>query len=252
MAVPTVTAHFGSPSSSDAPLTFSNLITRLNALALPVSVTGTGGSLGTTVLAQAGTPGVNDRDKIWLKQDANGKPLGFFVWFGSPNNIWRRVYSGLVGEVRMYQGNPGADFDTTGLGKVGSDWDGWALCNGKNNTIDLSDHFIMAGHMNATGGQQPYSGGRWYGQKEDGTFATNDGNAGVTLALNQIPSTGYSGLQVRAWSANGNTPTAGGNLYGSGSNQDVTLIPPVSAVTPAEVNNYPLWVAMGFAAFVGY
>src|SRR5215469_16973127 len=194
MAVPTVTAHFGSPSSSDAPLTFSNLITRLNALALPVSVTGTGGSLGTTVLAQAGTPGVNDRDKIWLKQDANGK----------------------------------------------------------HNTIDLSDHFIMAGHMNATGGQQPYSGGRWYGQKEDGTFATNDGNAGVTLALNQIPSTGYSGLQVRAWSANGNTPTAGGNLYGSGSNQDVTLIPPVSAVTPAEVNNYPLWVAMGFAAFVGY
>ena len=49
--------------------------------------------------------------------------------------------------VVKFRGSTTGKFDGTGLGIVGTDYEGWALCNGNNGTIDLRDF---------TGGEKIY------------------------------------------------------------------------------------------------
>jgi len=43
----------------------------------------------------------------------------------------------------MFSGNLNSAFDPTGLGKVGTDTEGWALCDGRNSTPDLRGRFVV-------------------------------------------------------------------------------------------------------------
>ena len=97
------------PDPGAAPL---NLIQLFQLMNLHFSSLMTGSY--TPYVLQNGTPGVSDQDKVWFELDANGRPVSTKVFW---NGNWRRVYNGMMGEVRGYNGNPGDDFDSTGWGK---------------------------------------------------------------------------------------------------------------------------------------
>jgi hypothetical protein len=69
-----------------------------------------------------------------------------------------------VGAVLIYSGTAGRaltdDFDVlTGLGREGTGWHGWALCNGTNGTDDLRDKFVLGygngiNNVGETGGEK--------------------------------------------------------------------------------------------------
>jgi hypothetical protein len=78
------------------------------------------------------------------------------------------LYSGSSmpkGSIIMYSGE--WEFDNTGLG-TGS-LDGWALCNGKNGTVDLTDKFVM-------------------GTVTETSIGTIGGMNSISLTANQLPS----------------------------------------------------------------
>jgi hypothetical protein len=64
-----------------------------------------------------------------------------------------------AGGIIMYTGSI-ADFDSTGKGKTGTKVQGWALCNGQNDTPDLRDRFLVgagkAYEVNQTGGENKH------------------------------------------------------------------------------------------------
>jgi hypothetical protein len=70
-----------------------------------------------------------------------------------------------VGGIIMYTGNSGDLFDASGLGKPNTAVQGWALCNGNNNTPNLIDRFIVGSgpgsrygaNTGATGGAVSHS-----------------------------------------------------------------------------------------------
>lgn len=85
--------------------------------------------------------------KVWFKIDGAGRPLGPYQFY---NGNWRKVYTGAIGDVKMYHGS-GANFDGNGLGVVGSDVDGWAICNGNYGTPNMTDaRFPMGGAWNGS------------------------------------------------------------------------------------------------------
>src|SRR5476649_2773127 len=98
-----------------------------------------GGSYAPYVTGSS-TPAVGDQDKVWARQDAQGRPLGTFMFY---NGSWRRQYSGLPSQLRMFTGDPAVYFDGTGLGLLVKEWDGWAICNGQNGTTNLSNLFVV-------------------------------------------------------------------------------------------------------------
>lgn len=185
----------------------------MNALALPVAVTGTGGSLGVGALIQSSQPGVNDQDKLWIQTDpGTNRPRALKVFW---NGNWRRVPNGMMGEMKYYSGNPAIDFDTTGRGNVGGEWDGWALANGNNGTADLSDKFIVTAHMTPGGGG--YTTG-WLTNVGAGlsgwTMVPSGGAPGTLIVTNQLPQIDIVN-NAREYQANaGNTPM---HLYGGSS-----------------------------------
>lgn len=88
-------------------------------------------------------------------------PNGLFIWSLGPSSInqplaprpmawyrnsWWQVYSGRPGEIRMFAGYPGNYFDGSGLGLDWGGWEGWALCNGLNRTIHLTNQFVIPGY----------------------------------------------------------------------------------------------------------
>src|SRR4029077_11212585 len=148
---PIITTTFAPPDPGATPL---NLIQLVDLLKVLVSSEMQGSYI--PYVMQNGTPGVEDQDKSWLELDAQGRPIAFKIfWHGH----WRRVYNGMLGEIRMYSGDPGTDFDTNGLGKVGLTYDGWHLCNGKDGIVDLSDRFIVGAHMNNHDGVNGFQSG---------------------------------------------------------------------------------------------
>lgn len=64
-----------------------------------------------------------------------------------------------AGGIIMYTGSI-ADFDSTGKGKTGTKVQGWALCNGQNDTPDLRDRFVVgagkAYEVNKIGGENTH------------------------------------------------------------------------------------------------
>jgi hypothetical protein len=151
MNPPPVIGHFAHASANAAPLTLNELIDILNSL-LNIKINGD----YTPYIMQHGTPGQDKTDLAWIELDSAGRPLAIRVYYAGH---WRKVYSGMIGEIRMYSGDPsnGDIWTTQGHGVVGSDYDGWQICNGNNGSPDLSDKFIVGAHMNDKNGHNKYN-----------------------------------------------------------------------------------------------
>ena len=76
--------------------------------------------------------------------------------------------------ILMQYGSIADRYDSTGLGIVGTSYEGWAICNGNNGTPDLRNRFIVGAGSN-------------YAQGASG------GNERITLSVDQMPGHNHSG-----------------------------------------------------------
>jgi hypothetical protein len=243
MSVNSINTGFDSPDPLDCPLTFAALVALLNELVhsefegdfIPY-VTG------------AATPAVDDQNKVWHKVDSNGRPLGTYVFY---SGTWRKQYSGLIGEVVMYSGDPAVDFaGTNGAGTVSGEWDGWALCNGNNGTPNLSDKFVVGAKMDDLGVGYP-TGGPWKSTVSGEAQQAEDGVHEITLTQDNTFRPAVPALTVGRWDADGNAPNVGGGLYGLGSN--TTIVPSDAGnPDPDAIPTLPNYYSLAFAQFRGY
>jgi hypothetical protein len=196
------------------------------------------------------TPSVDDHDKAWIETDSAGRPLSIRIFYGGS---WRRIYNGMLGEIRMFSGSPliTTDWDSNGHGVVGGTYDGWQICNGNNNSPDLSDKFIVGAHMNALAIGYP-SGGPWK-TNVDGTAKQSGGSSTITLDGPHTWQAGHGAVKVGQWTATGNT--AGTSLYGltHGDGTDLTLLASDPGnQNPTPIPTLPPYYALAFIIFQGY
>jgi microcystin-dependent protein len=78
------------------------------------------------------------------------------------------------GGIVMFFGSISANFDANGAGLVGTPYEGWQLCNGRNNCPDLRDRFVVAAAGNYKVGDQ-------------------GGTSSVALTLEQMPPHNHGG-----------------------------------------------------------
>lgn len=108
----------------------------------------------TPYIVSSSTPGVDDQDKVWHRLNANGAPLGTYVFY---NGIWVKEYPNVGGRISFFSGDPTAWFDANGLGlrtiagNIMADYYGWQIANGQNGTANLSDQFIIGARMDNSG-----------------------------------------------------------------------------------------------------
>lgn len=151
---PPIVTQLAHADPNAAPLNLNELIDIFN----PLFSSAIQGSYIPYVIGHA-TPGADDRDKAWIELDSSGRPIAVRTYY---NGNWRRVYNGMIGEIRMYSGDPSPSsgvWDTDGHGVIGKEYDGWQICNGKNNSPNLTDKFICAAHMDNSNGHSGYNAG---------------------------------------------------------------------------------------------
>jgi hypothetical protein len=245
MANPIVLTNFANPDPNAAPLNIGELIKLLNQLVQSAII----GSYTPYVIGST-TPGTDDQDKAWLKLDHNGRPLGTFTFY---QGKWRRIYNGMLGEIRMYAGDPTDTtdgFDKNGLGIVQGLYDGWHLCNGMDGTPNFSNHFIIAANMaDLTIGY----GTDWRTNVEGGAAVDHGGNFQTTLNAANTYRPATPAVLVDKYSVNNNNNDPSGILYGVNSVQHIPLVPADlgnTAPTPVDIMNP--YIALGFILFVGY
>lgn len=248
----TVTAQFGAPDPNANPTTLGGVVTLLNTLSLAEPVSG--GPFTPYVISST-TPAVGDQDKAWFKIDGNGRPLGIYLFY---SGNWRKLYRGNPTELRMFSGDPSVYFDNTGLGIVGGEWDGWAICNGNNGTTNWSDSFPVFGRMDNT----PISGynSGWQTNVTGGATKTG-GAANYAIKNSDLPSMviNVTGKKYSAGAATGIKHTLVDGDWSGGDNTDLTPIakfgadpsgtPPVPQTT---IPSLPPYRVCCLCAFVGY
>lgn len=224
-----------------APACYPSDVNGMLALIAGGSVQGTiPDNAGGGIIVQPTPPPSSLSNKAWLKTDTAGRPLGWYAFY---NGVWRRVYTGVaIGEIRIWSGPIANIFDGTGLGAVGGDLDGWALCNGQNGTPDLRDKFIVSANS--------YSGD--WETLVDGTGAIkhSGGISSFRIAAGNLPPLVWgTGTGNRAQSGPNGATIDGGNIqlfYPITDNQGNAT----GANTP--IYSVPPFVAMGYILFVGY
>lgn len=245
---PPVITTIGHADPNAAPMNINQMIDLLNTLV-------TSEIQGTYIPYIIGNaePGVDDRDKAWIQTDSQGRPLMIKVFY---SGAWRRVYSGIPGEVRGYTGDPSIDFDDDGKGNVGGNWDGWQICNGNNGSPDLSDKFLIGGHMNDSGGHVGYNSG-WQtfvnGDTDQKTGGVLEGKIKLNATNTYRPAS--SRIGATRWSADGNGPDGSGGLAGlPGDDTGNFLIHAAEPgnINPADINVLPPFYALAWVTFVGY
>lgn len=248
MSSPSVITSFANPPVGFCPTTFQETVDELNDL-ITSSIQGD----YKIYVSGNSTPDVNDQDKIWQKEDAQGRPLGTFKYYGGS---WRRTYNVPIGTIVMFSGNPTGLFDGTGLGVVGTDWDGYALANGNNGTANLSDKFLIAARLDDVG-LSKYSSG-WQ-TNVGGSGSKTGGNATITLDDPHTYRPARAAFQVGKWQADGNAPVAPATpaLYGNPHPEIVNNVVELIAAdpgqpTPAAITTLPPYYAIALAVFVGY
>lgn len=237
-----VQVSIANPDPSDAPLTFTQLIVKLRTLITAI-VTGD----YVPYVQGSGTPAVGDQDKVWHRTDNGGRPMGTYVYY---SGSWRREYTHRLNEVVMYRGTPSNDFETTGLGIVGGEWDGFAIMDGRNSTEDWSDRFIVASHM--TDFSIGYPGGGPPSSNVNGATTHTGGAKDITLDATNTYRPARAAVAARKWKADGNTPDAGSSLYGSGGTDATLLAADAGNETPPAIPTLPPYIVTGFVQFLGY
>lgn len=196
---------------------------------------------GGGIVVQPTPPPTSLANKVWLKTDAAGRPLG---WYSFYQGVWRKIYTGVtIGEIRMFYTNTG-EFDGTGLGTIGGNMDGWALCNGNNGTPNLEAMWPVCGQVSGTA----------FVTDTDGVgFKQFGGVKGLTTirAANLPPlHTQISAHPATVQAGSGHTDTF---LSGAGTDTTLTGYPVTETInSPNSALPYPLYVALGFFQFVGY
>lgn len=184
------------------------------------------------------TPQSVDQNKLWLKTDATGRPLGLFVMY---NGRWRQVATGNPAQITMYAGDWGTYFDASGLGYVGLPWDGWAIANGNNGTINLTNKFVIPG----------YRCDGWYAwvTNVDGYDAYTGGRSYFQIVLNNLPYMSIT-FNVKNDTASGNQVS---NVVSYGTAGEGVWTYPITGTGPqSPISLIPPYVAVGFVQFIGY
>lgn len=241
-----VTTTFNTPAPEDCPTTFTELIAFLNLYVAS--------QIDTDIIAYvtgAATPDVEDQDKVWHKVDANGRPLGTFVFY---SGAWRKQYTSSIGTVVMYSGDPGTDFSGSGgAGTVGGEWDGWQLCNGQNGSSNLSDKFIVAAKMDDLAVGYPEGNGPWKTSVSGETTQSGAGVHEIQLNSSNTYRPATPAVTLGHWAADGNTPNIAGGLIGIAGASDFDLIgADAGNPTPPVIPTLPPWFALAYAVFQGY
>lgn len=243
-ANPAIEIDIDNPDPLDCPTTFAENIALLRQL-IHAELVGE----YIPYVTGAATPDVDDQDKVWHRFDANGRPIGTYVFY---SGAWRREYVVPLGTIVMYSGDPAVDFaGAGGLGTVGGEWDGFALCNGNNGTDDLSDKFIVGAKMSDLAVGYPAGAGPW---KTTVTGAATQSGAGVhevTLNNDTTYRPARDAVQVRRWEADGNTPNVAGSLYGVGTSVDL-LGADAGNTDPDAIPTLPPWFAYALVKFIGF
>jgi hypothetical protein len=182
------------------------------------------------------TPQVQDNNKLWIKTDSVGRPLGMFVMY---NGVWRQVATGLPQQITMFAGDWTLYFDDSGLGQPGQPWDGWAVANGNNDTVDLTNQFVIPGYN--------FLNGQWL-TNITGADTNTGGRSQFTIALANLPP-----LSITVGS--NNTFGSGGGWFastfpGGGSGNWVYPVAGTGADIP--ISTLPPFIALGFLQYVGY
>jgi hypothetical protein len=246
---PPIITQLGHVDPNAVPLTVNGLIDLFN----PVLTSELQGSYIPYVIGSI-TPGSDDHDKAWIQTDSSGRPLAIKLWY---NGNWRRIYNGMLGEVRGYHGDPSVDFDTDGRGKVGESYDGWHLCNGKDGTPDFSDTFIIGGHMNNAEGHSGYNNGWQTFVNGVGDLKTGGGKD-ITLTAGNTYRPARGAVTARNWDAASQAPNPhNGSLWGVKSNNtpgdnDNLLEADPGNTSPEPISILNPFVALGWIIFVGY
>ena len=188
------------------------------------------------------TPAVEDQDKVWIRTDPEGRPLGNYIFF---NGLWVREEPPVSARFGYYIGDPTDVFDgdgngLPGPGPVALDYFGWHLVNGKDGTADLSDRFIICAHMNDEG-----SAGWSDGWRTDvtGTPLGTGGVSEITLDVTNTPA-----ITVGLHDATGSSGS-GGPLYGITDGTDTTI---GGTTTPGAISVVNPFFAFAFIQFTGY
>ncbi len=238
---------FANPPPGTCPSTFDEAVVLLQALL--------SGEVTTTFIPYIlgfATPAVEDQDKAWIRLDANGRPLGTFIFYAGS---WRRQYTGKPGQIAMFNGNPATYFDGTGKGLITAEWDGWAICNGNNGTPNLTDKFIAGAHMDNSDGQLGYTGGVWKSMVYPFANVATGGVPYHTIVASDLPA-----LDI---SIDGNEYNPGGSphadarviidlLYANGAPHSADIAHYGTTGAQTSIPSVPPFYAMAFALFIGY
>jgi hypothetical protein len=220
---------------------FTNYALNDSGAVMQVNSTGAGASL----------------DGLWVWM-LNQYKLPARLMTGYRNNWWQ-VYTGKPWEIRMYIGYTTGYFDSSGYGIEAAGWEGWAICNGQNNTFNFAAAnglFIVPGYRwdgtwwvtNVTGAGDTYFNaagksftiGVWNFPiiavwiNATNFFKWTPSNTGELWSVRDpgIPSSGGESVGNQAvWSY----PVDGNNIH---YNWSMSRIPP--------------YIAVGFVQFVGY
>ena len=184
-------------------------------------------------------PVAQDQNKIWLKTDALGRPLGLFVMY---NGNWRQVATGNIGQITMYAGDWTTYFDASGLGFSTLPWDGWAIANGSNGTIDLRNRFVVPGYR--------CDGWNLWVTNVDGYDAYTGGRQWFQIYLGNLPP------MTMQFNTESNFSRTGGDWgvvsYTDSANQGTWVYPVSGTGGQAPISVIPPYIALGYAQFVGY
>lgn len=127
-------------------------------------------------------PGCVDTSEILdgtiLFADLAGNGCGSGSGLSWTGTTWACTPLVPVGSVLMFSGATAGNFDGTGLGIAGTQFEGWALCNGYNNTPNLGGRFVVG--VGSAGGP---------------TYSLNDtgGEDTHTLTVAEMPSHTHTG-----------------------------------------------------------
>ena len=248
---PPVITRFGDPDPDDAPLNVNALVAMLNAL-----VTSEIQGSYIPYVIQFGEPDIDDQNKAWIELTApapSGKPKAIKLFY---NGRWRRIYNGMLGELRGFWGDPSDYFNENGLGNPGGEYDGWHICNGLGGTPDLSDKFMVGGHMNNADRPGYNSGQQRWQTFVDGVHNLTEGGAkDFQLDAAHTFQPAVDRVAATKWSADGNAPDGGGDLLGkpTGPDENLLIAPRNDGnPNPTPVPTLPPFKAMAWIMFVGY
>ena len=236
---PEVFTQFASPDPNASPLNLIQLVDLLNRL---VSSQIQGSYL--PYIIQSIQPGVDDQDKAWIELDTGGRPKSIKTFY---NGHWRRVYNGMLGEVRGFTGAPGysttGPFDVNGLGIIGGDYDGWHIMNGLGGVPDLSNQFVCGANMrnaDTAGGYDSAKG--WETYIKDLTPPVTNAGGGTWLTIltkEHIPLPPLNLTNMDTYEVSGATIQNGGHLWGVQDGNTPTWRPIPSGTPPSKTNPYP-------------